>query len=226
MGDPRKPKKKYETPSHPWQGPRIKAEKTLMKDYGLRNKKELWKMNTIIKNIKMQAKSLISREDEGHAKKQKELLLNRLARLGVIKTIDIKLEDILGLDVKAILERRLQTIFLRKGLAKTADQARQFILHGHVRIGGTKVDVPSYIVPVEEESSIAFSPLSTLDNPEHPERAVQKKEKPKPKTELEKEFDEVKESQKVEERIEEAKKEIEEEKKVEEVEKKAVGEAQ
>ena len=40
MGDPRKLRKKYYPPSHPWQKIRIDEEKILMKDYGFKNKKE------------------------------------------------------------------------------------------------------------------------------------------------------------------------------------------
>ncbi len=196
MGDPRKQRKKYETPNHPWQGDRIKAERKLMNEYGLKNKKELWKMSTLLKGIKTQAKSLITREDE-QAKKEKELFLNKLSKMGLIKEMNIKLEDILGLDVNAILGRRLQTILHRKGLAKTAKQARQFIIHGHVAIKGSRVDVPSYLVPVEEESAIEFSALSTLSSTDHPERQTQKTKKEK--SELKKEFKEAAKETKKEE---------------------------
>lgn len=218
MGDPKKQKKKYDSPSHPWQGARIKAERVLMRDYGLKNKKELWKMGTILKDIKTQAKLLTSKDNE-ESKKEKDLLLKRLSRLGIIKTADAKLEDILSLDVRTILERRLQTLMLRKGLAKTAKQARQFIIHGHVLVKENRMDVPSYIVPVEEENSISFSPMSTLDSLEHPERSTPKKEKPKSKSETEKEFEEAKEAAEVVEKLKEVEEEVAEEKTVEQIEK-------
>ena len=43
MGDPKRLRKKYETPSHPWEEERIKRETELMKKYGLKNKREIWK---------------------------------------------------------------------------------------------------------------------------------------------------------------------------------------
>jgi len=46
MGKPKFSRKKYETPSHPWQEDRIKAENELVKKYGLKNKKEVWKART------------------------------------------------------------------------------------------------------------------------------------------------------------------------------------
>ncbi|MDP7610203.1 MAG: 30S ribosomal protein S4, partial [Candidatus Woesearchaeota archaeon] len=44
MGDPKKQRKKYSKPSHPWQTERIEVEKVLMKEYGLKNKKEIWRV--------------------------------------------------------------------------------------------------------------------------------------------------------------------------------------
>jgi len=221
MGDPRKQRKKYMTPSHPWQGDRIKEEKVLMRAYGLKTKAELWKMSTLLKKIKVQAKELISKENEEKAKKQKELFLKRLLKLGIITTVDIKLEDILGLDVKIMLDRRLQTVFFRKGLAKTITQARQFILHGHVMVNEKRLDVPSYLVPVAEESTIAFIPSSSLDSIDHPERTTKKKpETEKLKSEEEKEFEEVKEAAEIQEKVAEAVEEIAEEEKIAKIEEK------
>jgi len=210
MGDPKHPKKKYAKPAHPWQGARIKEERTLMKEYGLKNKKELWKMGTILKNIKTQAKSLISRTD-AEAQKEKELFLKRLARLGITNTIDVKLEDILGMSVRDVLDRRLQSMFMRKGMAKSTKQARQFIKHRHVQIKGKTVDIPSYLVLAEEESAISFSPRSALDSLEHPERQAKKQHKAEKAPE---ESEEEKEAAKVSERIEEAKEAAAEEEKI------------
>lgn len=214
MGDPKHPKKKYAKPAHPWQGARIKEERVLMKEYGLKNKKELWKMGTILKKIKTQAKSLISKND-AEAQKEKELFLKRLARLGIISTIDVKLEDILGMSVKDILDRRLQSIFMKKGLAKSTKQARQFIKHRHVLINDKIVDIPSYLVLAEEEQSIGFNPRSALDSLEHPERQTKKQQKTEKAKE---ESEEEKEAEKVSEKLEEAKKAVVEEEKIAKIE--------
>ncbi|MFH0752651.1 MAG: 30S ribosomal protein S4 [archaeon] len=216
MGDPKKQRKKYSTPSHPWQGDRIKSEKVLLREYGLNNKKKLWKMTALLKTIKTQAKSLISQNEED-IKKEKEQFLNRLAKLGIIKSIDIKLEDVLALDVRSILERRLETLLFKKGLAKSMKQANQFIIHGHIFVNNNKVDVPSYLVHVEEEGSIEFRPTSPLSTTDHPERATKKSEKPKPKSELEEDLEEAKEVAEVEEKVAEAVEAVEEEAKIEEI---------
>lgn len=186
MGDPRKFRNKYSGPVHPWQRARLEEESVLVKEYGLKTKRELWKVSSKLKSFAQQAKSLIAlRTDQ--AEVERKQLIDRVARLGLISS-SAKLDDVLGLSVRDLLNRRLQTVVFKMGLAKSPYQARQFIVHEHILIGGKKVSAPSYIVPVSEESLITFVGSSSLSNPEHPERAVrakaqpvveEKKEKPK-----------------------------------------------
>jgi len=182
MGDPRKPKKKYAKPSHPWQKARIEAEKELKNEYGVKNKRELWKMDSLVRGFHRQVKRYVASSTD-QSKKEKGTLLIKLRRLGLIKESG-QIDDVLGLGVKDIMERRLQTLVHRKNLAKTVKQSRQFIVHGHISIGGRTITSPSKIVSVNEESIINFSPLSTLSSSDHPERteyegakAAQKKPK-------------------------------------------------
>lgn len=55
-----------------------------------------------------------------------------------------------GLVLLQILEGRLDNVLYRLGLVKTRPQARQLVNHGHVRVNGKKVDIPSYSVKVGE----------------------------------------------------------------------------
>jgi len=175
MGDPRRQRKKYSTPRHPWEGDRIKEEALLLKDYGLKNKKELMKMGSYIKKFKEQAKRL-ARTRTKQAEKEKKLLLEKLAKMGLLPS-DAKLDDILDLEAKDILERRLQTNVVRRGLARTMKQARQFIVHGHITVENTKVTVPSYLLKQREEGNVNFIPSSSFNNPNHPELNIKKTEK-------------------------------------------------
>ena len=168
MGDPKKSKKKYSKPSHPWQGARIKEEAVLTKKYGLKNKKELWKMISILKKVKEQARVLIAGYTEQHKKEEKQLI-ERLLRLNIIGE-NSNLDDVLGLTSESIFNRRLQTIVFKSGLTKTISQARQFIIHGHVAVNGKVMSVPSYLVKKDEEPKISFYKNSKLNNEEHPER--------------------------------------------------------
>jgi small subunit ribosomal protein S4 len=98
--------------------------------------------------------------------------------MGLIKK-SAQLDDILSLTSKDIMERRLQTLVHRKGLAKSMKQARQFITHGHIRIKDKMITVPSYVVKIDEEEHISFCPTSQLASIDHPERVIKKKEEPK-----------------------------------------------
>ena len=176
MGDIKKHRAKFSGPSHPWQKERIDEEKELLKEYGLRRKNEIWKMKSLLKNFFAQAKKIIAFKTE-QSEKEKIQLLNRLKRLGIIdETKDV--EDILGLSIRDVLERRLQSIVFRKVLSRSMTQSRQFIVHGHILIGDEKINVPSYLVLRDQEAKITFSVNSKLSDEEHPERVVKPK-KPK-----------------------------------------------
>ncbi len=169
MGSPRKLSKCYDTPNHPWIGERIKEEREISNKYGLLNKKELWKMETRLRTFRRQARNLISNTTE-QGEKEAVQLFNILKRYGILLKEDPTLDDVLSLNIESILERRLQTIVFRKGLAKTPKQARQFIVHGHIAVNGRKVDSPSYLVPVVEDDTISYYGKSPLTAESHPER--------------------------------------------------------
>jgi len=52
------------------------------------------------------------------------------------------------------LERRLQTMVMKRSNLKSPYQARQMVVHGHVSIGNRKVNLPGYLVKKEEELEI------------------------------------------------------------------------
>lgn len=175
MGDPRKSRRKYDKPLMPWEDTRLKEERIIVDEYGLKNKKELWKFSTMLRKIKEQAKNLIATQDE-QAKKEEKQLIEKLFNLNLVKK-DAKIDEILGLNLRKLLDRRLQTQVLKRNLARTIKQARQFIVHRHIHIGDQIVNVPSYMVTKDEENTVSFNPLSTLSKDDHPERTIRKKEK-------------------------------------------------
>ncbi|MDI6805868.1 MAG: 30S ribosomal protein S4 [Candidatus Bathyarchaeia archaeon] len=168
MGDPRKQRKKYATPRFPWRTDILQEELKLLGQYGLRNKHELWRHETMLSKFRGIARSLLGKAP-GEREKIEEELLTRLKRLGVLPET-AALDDVLDLTIEDILERRLQTIVFRKGLAKTIHQARQLITHGHISIGKQRVTVPGYMVMRDEENQIAYTTKSPLANPNHPIR--------------------------------------------------------
>lgn len=168
MGDPKKPKKKYESPRHPWRSDVLKSDLILLGQYGLRNKRELWRAKTILSKIRSMARSLLSMSVDKRARLEAQLL-GKLRRLGILPE-DAVLDYVLDITVENILERRLQTMVFRKGLAKTPYQARQLIVHGHIAINGRIVYSPGYLVKKAEEEAITYAPTSPINNPSHPLR--------------------------------------------------------
>jgi small subunit ribosomal protein S4 len=162
----------YETPNHPFQGERIAQEADLLGRYGLKNKEELWRAQSELRNFRREARRLIgeAQGDLEEAEAAGEEFLSRLRRFGILSDGD-DISRVLGLDVTDLLERRLQTVAYRKGLAQTPDQARQFIVHGHVVVDGARVTTPSKKVEVVEEDSVSFDETSVLSDELHPARA-------------------------------------------------------
>jgi small subunit ribosomal protein S4 len=168
LGDPRKQKKKYETPRFPWRSDILDSELRLLGEYGLRNKRELWQHRTMLSKFRSLARSLLSMSTSDRSELEPQLL-GRLKRLGILPESAV-LDNVLDLNMESILERRLQTLVQRKGLAKSMYQSRQLITHGHIALGDRKVSSPSFLVPSREESSISYASRSLLNNPEHPIR--------------------------------------------------------
>ena len=151
MGDPRKSRKSFRRPRKIWNSNQLSAELYIIGSYGLRNKRELWKAQTKVANFRNQARTLLALTLEDRQEKE-SLLLSFLNRLGLTSTAS--LDDILNLKIEDILERRLQTIVMRKMGIKSPFQARQVVIHGHVSIGNRKVNLPGYLVKKEDESKI------------------------------------------------------------------------
>ncbi|HET6589087.1 MAG TPA: 30S ribosomal protein S4 [Candidatus Nitrosocosmicus sp.] len=164
MGDPRKSKKSYNRPRSIWTSDQISTELYIVGSYGLRNKRELWKAQTEIARIRNQARALLALAIDIRQEKETQLL-NYLSRLGLVAD-QSTLDDVLNLKIEDILERRLQTIIMKKANLKSPYQARQFVVHGHVSIGNRKINLPGYLVRREEEAQILvhFMPTTTSEN--------------------------------------------------------------
>jgi len=168
MGDPKKQRRKYETPRFPWRTDTLQTELKLLGQYGLRNKRELWRHETMLSKFRGIARSLLGMPETKRRAFEKQLL-NRLQRVGFLSEKAV-LDEVLDLSLEDILERRLQTLVFRKGLAKSIYQARQLITHGHITIEGKRVSSPSYLVLRDEESKITYTPTSPLSSQKHPLR--------------------------------------------------------
>jgi len=154
MGDPRRLRNKYTRPKRLWDEDRITHDKELKTEFGLKNSGEVWKAADELRKYRREARRLLSLTEEGRAG-DSEKIITKLARTGIMKEGSV--EDILGLSVRTVLERRLQTIVMRKGLARSMKQSRQLITHGFISVKGKKITIPSYLVYADEEAGIGYA---------------------------------------------------------------------
>ena len=205
MGDPKFQRKKYETPKKPWDLIRITVEDSLIRKYGLKNKKEVWKAQSFLRKYRRITRLLLGKNDE-QSVREKEQILRKLYGVGLLDE-DAELEDVLTLTVESFLGRRLQTLVFLNGIARTPGQARQMIVHGHIKVNGGVVRAPSY--PLTREDVVSFDKtVKVMKVPEvkevKEEQKVSEVKEVKEVKEEPKEVKEVKEEQKVSENIPEA----------------------
>ena len=168
MGDPKTSRKIWKKPKRPLNYDLKMDELKTLGTFGLKTKRELWKTQTELSRVRLQARSLLALRQEIRERKE-PMLIQSLSKIGLVDQ-NSTLDDVLNLQVTDLLSRRLQTIVQKKLYFKTPYQARQAIVHGHIMIGNSRVTIPSYIVKIEEEAKIQLSPESrfneTLSKPE------------------------------------------------------------
>lgn len=145
----KKLKKQYETPNQGWNEDRINREEELIENYGLKNKREIYKAQSQLRSFRREARKLIAGENE----EAKQEVIKKANELGLIREND-GLEGLLTLRVTDILDRRIQTAVNRRGYADTPVQARQMVVHGHVYVDGERVNTPGYLLTQEEEDEL------------------------------------------------------------------------
>ncbi|KAM0111540.1 ribosomal 40S subunit protein S9B [Aspergillus fumigatus] len=134
------------------------SELKIVGEYGLRNKREVWRVQLTLSKIRRAARELLTLDEkdpkrlfEGNA------LIRRLVRIGVLDESRMKLDYVLALRVEDFLERRLQTCVYKLGLAKSIHHARVLIKQRHIRVGKQIVNVPSYMVRLDSQKHIDFA---------------------------------------------------------------------
>ncbi|TFK70090.1 40S ribosomal protein S9 [Pluteus cervinus] len=155
---PRNHNKTYKVPRRPYESARLDAELKLAGEYGLRNKREIWRIALILSKIRRAARELLKLDDkdpkrlfEGNA------LIRRLVRIGVLDESRMRLDYVLALKIEDFLERRLQTQVFKSGLAKSIHHARVLIRQRHIRVGKQIVNVPSFVVRLDSQKHIDFA---------------------------------------------------------------------
>lgn len=171
MGLPIKHRKKYVSHKKRWDKGTIVAEKDLVTDYALKNKKEIRKVELLVSKYKKLAK-IYNKDDASKASVEAQNFLASMKAKGILSAEAESLDEVLDIGVRNVLERRLSNVIYKNKLAKSPSQARQFVVHRHVKVGGKVIDSPSVYVTLAEEATIEFRPTSALFDEEHPERKL------------------------------------------------------
>jgi small subunit ribosomal protein S4 len=157
-------KKIYSRPKRPFEKARIVEEEQLKEEYGLKNKKEIWKAEAKIKGMREKAKKLISASPE-----EQQALFGQLKKMGIeVNSIG----DVLALNKKDFLNQRMQTVVQKKNFATTPKQARQLITHKKVSVDGKIINSPSYIIPTNLRGKISLVSKKRVKN-EVPEEKME-----------------------------------------------------
>merc|ERR1712154_431983 len=130
----------------------------LVGEYGLRNKREVWRVKLAVARVRKVARTLLTLDEkdprrlfEGNA------LLRRLVRIGVLDKEQMKLDFVLALKVENFMERRLQTQVFKLGLAKSIHHARILVKQRHIRVRKQVVTTPSFVVRLDSQKHVDFA---------------------------------------------------------------------
>jgi len=161
MGDTKNFRRVWKKPKRPLNFDLKMEELKILGTFGLKTKRELWKARTELSRVRNQARSLLALRQEVR-EKEEPILLNSLSKVGYVQS-DATLDDVLNLEIGDLFSRRLQTIVQKKFYFKTPYQARQAVSHGHVLIGDRIVNIPSYVVSVDEEPNVKLTSESVFN---------------------------------------------------------------
>jgi len=138
------------------------SEMTVIGEFGLKNKRELWRVQLTLAKVRSTARKLLTLQpDDPRRIFEGAALLRRLTRLGIIDKDTQKLENCLTIKVQDFLKRRLQTLVKDIGV-ESVHRARVLIYQRHIRVGHQVVTSPSFLVREKSQRFINFREGSSL----------------------------------------------------------------
>lgn len=156
-------KKTSKTPRKPFDKDRLEGELKIVGTYGLKNKREVWRVQLTLAKLRKAARELMTLEENDPRRLfEGDALIRRISKLGLLKEGQRKLDYVLGLTVDQFLERRLQTVCVNKTLAKSVHHSRVLIRQRHIAVGKQMVNIPSFMVSTSSDKYIKFAASSVF----------------------------------------------------------------
>merc|ERR1711907_261071 len=145
-------------PRRPFEKERLDTELKLIGTYGLKNKREIWRVRLALAKIRATARVLLTKDEKDPSRIfEGQALLRRMTLYGILDQDKLRMDYVLDLKIENFLDRRLQTLVFKRGLAKSIHHARVLIRQRHIRVGRQIVNVPSFMVRVESQPHIEFA---------------------------------------------------------------------
>ena len=165
----------FRKPKRPFEKDRLDAEMKVVGEYGLKNKREVWRVQYVLSKMRSAARELLTKDEKDDDRIfHGEALLRRMVRYGLLLDSERKLDFVLGLTSSKLMERRLQTKVFKQGLAKSIHHARVLIRQRHIRVGRQICDIPSFCVRTDSEKHIDFALTSPFSASGRPGRVARK----------------------------------------------------